>query len=157
MNRRKMIKNVTFLSFILAAFIGIMLPDPGIAGNVGVIVITNQSVKITSITPKDLENIYVGKKTRWSKDEKITPVILNIQDIHESFLSKYVNKSPEQFNTYWKRKVFTGRGKELRSFKNKEDVIEYVKNTTGAIGYIPAKINYDELLKSNQIRILSVK
>lgn len=157
MNRRKMIKNVTFLSFILAAFIGSILPASVTAGNVGVIVITNHSVKTNSITQKDLEKIYVGKKTRWGKGEKIVPVLLDIPDIHESFLSKYIKKSPEQFNNYWKRLVFTGRGKELKSFKNQDEIIEFIKNTKGAIGYLPAKINYDELLKSNQIKILSVK
>ena len=158
MNRRKMIKNVTFLSFILAAFIGIILPAPGIAADVGVMVITNHSVKKNSITQKDLEKIYLGKKTRWDNGKKIVPVILDDRDIHENFLSKYIKKSPEQFNNYWKRQVFTGRGKELKSFNSLEETIDYIKNTSGAIGYItsdPSKVNYDDLLKS--VKILSLE
>ncbi len=115
-------------------------------------VIVNRSVAIDSIKRSDLKKIFLGKKTLWENDDSIVPVIIGEKDIHNVFVRKIVKKTPSQFATYWKRMVFTGRAKSLKTLKDEQAVLNYVIVTKGAVGYISKKN-----IHIQNVKIISVR
>ena len=100
------------------------------------LIITNKSVSDPNITKDDIKKIFLGKKIKWKDKTKVHFVLSKDKDLHEAFLKTYIKRNPKQFKAYWKNMVFTGKGKTPKSFDTTEELIEYVANTEGAIGYI---------------------
>jgi ABC-type phosphate transport system substrate-binding protein len=114
-------------------------------------IIANSNVLIDSIKESDLKKIFLGKKTLWKNDMRIIPVLLDDKDVHNSFIRKILKKTPSQFLTYWKRMVFTGRAKNIKTLKDEQAVSNYVTVTKGAIGYISKKN-----IQTQNVKIISV-
>lgn len=101
-----------------------------------VVVIVNKSVQENSLSSNAIKNIFLGNKSVWDNGQKVQFLTLNSGDIHEIFLKKYVNKTASQFNSYWIKQVFTGKGKSPKSFDSENALVEYVSTKDGAIGYV---------------------
>jgi len=123
---------VTFL-LVSSFFISVSYTDD-------IIVICNESVTESSLDAGDLERIYLGKKSKWNDNKKIRLTVLRgkaeTKEIHESFLKQYVNKTMSQFGHYWASLSFTGKGIPPKPFETESDLIKYVSETEGAIGYV---------------------
>ncbi len=98
-------------------------------------IIANPSVTSSSIRKADAAKIFLGKTTFWDNGDKIIPVILRSGEVHENFLKQYIEKTPSQFTMYWKQIVFSGKGLELKSFDSESDLVKFVSETGGAVGY----------------------
>ncbi len=53
-------------------------------------------------------------------------------------MSEYVKKSASSFKSFWKKLVFTGRGKMPKSVADDKAMVAYVASKPGAIGYVSA-------------------
>ena len=115
-------------------------------------IIANRSVPVDCIKRSDLKKIFLGKKTFWENDEKIIPVLVDKKDIHNVFVRKIIKKTPSQFSTYWKRMIFTGRSKTLKTLKDEQAILNYITVTKGAIGYI-SKSNKN----TKNVKIITVR
>lgn len=102
-----------------------------------VVVICNKNVSENVLNQIDINKIFLGKKTEWSNSQNIKFAIMKKEDIHKIFLKEYIGKTEAQFRTYWKKMVFTGKGRLPLSFDTPEEMIQYVAQTEGAVGYIP--------------------
>ncbi len=129
-------KNRVIVALMLAS---VIFPNLSAAGDV--IIIANPSVAVSHFSQKDISNIFLGKKTNWKDDSKIVFVVQRNSDVHKAFLKNYVHKSPSQFDRYWKKLIFTGKGALPKSFESEQALIKYVGETKGAIGYVSAKSN----------------
>lgn len=107
------------------------------------IIIVNKGVSINSVDSDTLKKIYLGKKSKWDNGDKIVPVNLNEGPVHENFIKNVVNKSTSQYVTYWKRMIFTGKGIPPKSVPTETDIVNFVSNTSGAIGYIDSATPHD--------------
>lgn len=134
----KMILNV----FIMFVMIFDVIPFQCMADDV--VVIANPSVSETTLSNKDIRNIYLGKKSSWSDGGKIKFVILS-GDIHERFLKSYIGKTEKQYNTYWKKQVFTGKGSPPQEFDSDQAMVAFVAQTVGAIGYVSAGVDVSKV------------
>ena len=125
------------MKIILIVFIMVLgiIPAVCLAGDV--VVIANPSVYETTLSKKDICNIYLGEKTTWNDSSKITFVVLT-GDTHDTFLKSFVNKTEAQFNTFWKKQVFTGKGSPPKELNSDQAMVEFVAQTRGAIGYVSA-------------------
>lgn len=143
MERRNIVMNWRIIPVLIAlAFIGIAASGPSelfaSSGSAGeVIVICNDSVTASSLSKDDIQEIFLGRKTRWDDGQKITLAILKEGPTNDLFLNEYVEKTPSQFLNYWKKQAFTGRGRVPDTFSTPEELADFVKKTPGAIGYIP--------------------
>lgn len=98
------------------------------------VIIGNTSEK--ELSEDQVKMIYLGKVSRWKDGKKIILVTLKKGTTHESFMTNCLNKRSRNFTLYWKQRMFTGRGVMPRTFNTEEEMINFVKNTEGAIGYI---------------------
>ena len=101
-----------------------------------VLFIANKSVSETALTSSEIKDIFLGKKKKWSNNTRIYFVVSGNDQLHEAFLQAYISKTPNQFNAYWKNMLFTGKGSPPKVRNTDKEVIEYVAEIPGAIGYI---------------------
>lgn len=111
------------------------------------IIIINSSVTIDSLRKEDLRNIFLGKKTKWDNGQLIKPAMLTSGELHENFIDQIVRKSTFAFDNYWRQRIYTGQGVPPVQLEQEQELIDYVKNTQGAIGYmsfcIPEEVSED--------------
>ena len=103
-----------------------------------VLIITHPDVKETSLAKKEIKIIFLGKKVQWQDKSKINAAILVEADLYKDFLQTYVNKTQNQFTNYWRKMIFTGKGFPPKRFQSSAELIVYVAETPGAIGFIKA-------------------
>jgi ABC-type phosphate transport system substrate-binding protein len=111
-------------------------------------IVVNSDNPITSLNKKQIKKIYTKKLTKWDNDKKIKPVDLQKNsDIRKSFSNSVLGKSVSAMRAFWQRQIFSGKGVPPPEKKNDDDVIEYVKNNPGAIGYVSANANTSDVKK----------
>lgn len=63
-------------------------------------------------------------------------VVLTEGEIHAAVLHTYAQRAPDQFDKWWKKQVFTGKGAMPAQAKTDAEVVDYVAKTPGAFGYV---------------------
>jgi ABC-type phosphate transport system substrate-binding protein len=66
-------------------------------------------------------------------------------EITKQFLATRVGKTPAQFSSYYKKMIFTGRGRPLPKIDSDDAVLAYVRSTNGAIGYVSVDAVTDDV------------
>lgn len=103
------------------------------------------------ITRSELKSIYLGKKSKWEDGSPVKAVTLRKGEAHKAFLRENVNKTPAQFRIFWKRAIFTGKLVPFQRAKSDEEVLRFVRETAGSIGYVSETVAI-EGLREVQIR-----
>jgi ABC-type phosphate transport system substrate-binding protein len=114
-------------------------------------IIANKSTAASSIGKADLQSIFLGEKTRWDDGKPIKIVVLDEGEVHKAFLQQILGKTPSQFDSYWKRLVFTGKASVPKSFGDASKLIDFVAEQAGTVGYVSAG------QAGSSVKILSVK
>jgi len=117
------------------AFFVLFTVSGAIGWSAEIFVLANKGVPDKELQRESVERIYLGKKSQWSDGTRIVPVVLKSGSTHTAFVKKFLDRDASQFSTYWKQAVFTGRGMPPKSFETEAELIEFVSNTPGAIGY----------------------
>ncbi len=143
-------KRKFFVGVIFMAIIGINFLLPGITYADDLIVIGNRSVPVSELTEKEVKGIYLGKIKVWDNGIKVYFARLGDDTTTKRFLKHFVKKNPSMFRKYWKRQAFSGGANPPREFKREKDLVQYVSDTKGAVGYISAKYY------SDSVKIISV-
>jgi ABC-type phosphate transport system substrate-binding protein len=123
---------------------------PSLSEAQDVLVIANKDVPVDALSRNEIKSIFLGEKIKWNNDSKITFVILKTE-VHDLFLKEYLGNTAAQYLNYWKKMVFTGKSKSPKSFSDTEKLIDYIAETGGAVGYLPASAYNDK------VKIISVK
>lgn len=102
-----------------------------------VVIIAHPKVSDNSLSESQLKAIFLGQEKSWPAGGRVELVMLRkYSEIHDEFFKKTIGRNISQFTNYWKKQVFTGKGKMPRQFDSESEVVEYVSATEGAIGYI---------------------
>ncbi len=112
------------------------LPVFSKAESESVLVITNGSVEVSSLERDDIKKIFLGQKTTWNDGSKIIFVVQDRTKAGDIFLKTYLQRTASQYDNYWKKQVFTGKGRAPYSFSSNQELVEFVSRTPGAIGYV---------------------
>jgi ABC-type phosphate transport system substrate-binding protein len=100
-------------------------------------VIANPDVTVAELTVTDLKDIFLGSKTAVG-GTSVEPVLRTSGATHDAFLQAYIGKSDAALRNHFKTLVFTGKGTQPKAFASDAEVLKYVMNTKGAIGYVSA-------------------
>jgi ABC-type phosphate transport system substrate-binding protein len=71
--------------------------------------------------------------------------------VREAFSKKVVGRPVGAVQQYWQQKIFSGGDVPPATKSSDRDVVEFVKNTPGAIGYVSASASTDG------VKVLSLK
>lgn len=102
------------------------------------IVVVGSADTPENLTSEEVKQIFLGKKTRWADDSTLTFVILNEKDIYTAFLQQYLGKTYSQYRNYWKKQVFTGKGRMPKAFDSTDDMFAYLAENEGVISFVKA-------------------
>ncbi|OVE81104.1 hypothetical protein BVY04_04055 [bacterium M21] len=105
-------------------------------------VIANQSTGIKSLDHTMLEDLFLGKIKRLN-GKPIVIILYRRHKIQKSLAKSVANKSENRFLTHWKKMVFTGKAIMPRYAGDVTSMVEYVKATPGAVGFVPAEYTID--------------
>lgn len=131
--------------FITAFIVTTVLLTPVLSPASEVVIITNKDVKMSTLTRGDVRQIFLGKIINWANGGKIVFVVQHGTDASEYFLRSYLRKNAYDYNVFWKKQVFTGKGKAPRSFSSDEEVIQFVSEIPGAIGYVSSDADTEKV------------
>ena len=120
---------------VLAACCVALQASPALAQ---VQVVANPSVGVSTISPGDLKDVFLGGKSTLPDGSAVEPVLADAGEPHKVFLQEYVGKSDQALRTYLKSLVFTGKARMPKSFGSDAEIVKYVAATKGAIGYVSA-------------------
>lgn len=115
------------------------------------IIVANRNIKQNEISKDEIKFIYLGRKKKWDDDSRITFVVLRSKLYQEKFMTNFLGKTPEQFDHYWKQNVFTGNGQTPITIENIKDLVDFIANRDGSVGYVPDDANIGNL------KILKIK
>jgi ABC-type phosphate transport system substrate-binding protein len=99
-------------------------------------VIANEKVSAASLSKDDAKAMFLGSKTSWDGGGKVVLAVFT-GDGGEAILNDLTGKNAANFQTHWKRLVFTGKAGMPKQFAKAEEVVDFVKSTEGAIGIVP--------------------
>ena len=115
------------------------------------IVVANKSVSVGSLSKDELQAIFLGEKSKWDDGKPIKIVMLEDGNVHRDFLKDVVGKTPSQFESYWKRLIFTGKAVAPKSFGDMAALVDFVAGHDGTIGYVAASQGV------GSVKIISIK
>ena len=101
-----------------------------------IVIIVSQNAPEKDLSMEKIQNIYIGKITLWSSNEKIIVAVLKNDEIHQAFLRKYVKRNPTQFQNTWRQLMFTGKASKPKTFDTISELIDFIASNWLAIGYM---------------------
>jgi ABC-type phosphate transport system substrate-binding protein len=100
----------------------------------GVVVIGD--ARLARLDPLTLEKVYTG---RIIEVDGIPVTAVNANSgstIRNRFLQVYLNQDEDKYTAHWTVRRYIGKGTPPRELSSSAEVINFVKSTPGAIGYI---------------------
>ncbi|CAM2822249.1 substrate-binding domain-containing protein [Rariglobus hedericola] len=132
-------------------FLALLLGMTAAARADDVAFIVNPQGADASLSADDLKAVLLGNKTKWDGGGLIKLAVLTAGPAHDSVMQTYAQRSADQFEKYWKKLVFTGKGFMPMQAADEAAMIEYVAKTPGALGYVSASAVTD------RVKVLSIK
>ena len=122
-------KRLSLLALVLGVFLA--------AGHAqDAALIAHPSVGDAKLSADDVKGILLGTKTKWDSGGVIKVVVLSDGALHDRVIKDFTQRTSDQFDKYWKKQVFTGKGIMPQVAKTDAEVLEYVAKTPGAFGYV---------------------
>lgn len=125
------------------------LPATGLSAT-EVALIVNRDNPVTSLTLAQVKQIFLGQKHFWPHGNSVTLLLHEEDAIHQRFVQQLLDKSPRQYQLYWKRELFSGTGVPPRRHPDDLAIKSAVAADPDAISYIDAQ-SLDDSIK--QIRL----
>jgi ABC-type phosphate transport system substrate-binding protein len=87
---------------------------------------------------------FLKKRTRWPNGEVIHPVDQRRDSsVRHHFSQSVLRRSVEAVRNYWQQRIFSGRDVPPPEVESDAEVIRYVRDNPGAIGYVTAATDAD--------------
>lgn len=129
------------LILVLLAVSGWMCFLPPAAWSSELAVIVNPANPMKEISQTQLVAIYMGKMTSFEGNGAIRPVdYMDSSDLKKDFYERFLDKDIEKIKRYWVKIIFSGRGSPPKALDKPSDVLGFVAENDGGIGYIPKEM-----------------
>lgn len=103
----------------------------------GMVVVVGPKSGIEHLVKDDVINIFLGRYRQLPNGQAARPVDLPASDPGKAeFYRALVGKDLDQIAAYWSRLVFTGRVSPPLQAASTEELIRFLNNNPGAIGYL---------------------
>lgn len=120
-----------FAAVVLAAAV-VFAADAG-----GFRVVANGSIPMTEIDAASLSGIFLKDTVSWPDGSKIVPVDMAPDTtVRKRFTKAVHGRNVAAIKSHWQRQIFSGKGVPPVEFSSEEDLLFFVSETPGAIGYV---------------------
>ncbi|MCP4346112.1 MAG: hypothetical protein GY795_11380 [Desulfobacterales bacterium] len=116
-----------------------------------ILVIANPDVPADSLDRNVISDIYHSRKAKWNNGNTILVAMLKKGAVHKKFARNIAGSTPAKLKNIWKKVIFTGTGTPPKIFRQESDMVRFVVNTKGAIGYIDASTSHEG------VKVISIK
>ncbi|ATH07669.1 hypothetical protein BIY24_06835 [Halobacteriovorax marinus] len=104
------------------------------------LVVSKKNSEIKSIDRETVKDIYLGSKLFWSNGSRIQPIHLPIEDkAFDTFLMNIVEMDTNQFLSYWRRKLFSGRAHPPKQIQKVQDILKFVEENPDSVAVLPSR------------------
>jgi ABC-type phosphate transport system substrate-binding protein len=131
------------------------IDHPAYASDAGsVIVIVNSTNKIESLSAREISLLFLKNVKKWEDGRKVLPVD-QVEDssIRDKFSNEILGRKVSAVEAFWQKQIFTGRGVPPPEKNSDKDVMAYVQENEGAIGYISAATD----IRSLKVKVLKIE
>lgn len=99
-------------------------------------VIVREDCPASEISREDLSNIFLKLLTKWPSGEGIHPVEPAATSDRLDFARVVHQRSLGAIRAYWLQQIYSGRDVPPTERRSDAEIVEYVRTTPGAIGYV---------------------
>ncbi len=115
-------------------------------------IITHPSVNEPVLTTSQLRRIYTMRQLQWSDGRRIIVFVLPRQHaLHLRFSKEQLQMFPYQLDRIWNKLTYSGLGVAPIMLKTSKELLDAVKNTPGAIGYV------EEIKDGEAVHVVKIK
>ncbi len=98
-------------------------------------IVLNPASTVPAISEDQFKDLFLGKRLAWDDGSKVVVVLVKDGPAND-ILMKRLGKTPQQFQTGWKKLVFTGKGAMPEQVDSEDALVAFVAKTPGAIGFV---------------------
>lgn len=123
--------------YLLLPLFGLALLWPASAPLAELVVVVNARSGVSAMTRNEVINLFFGRNRQFFNG--IEAQVVDLQDAHpdrERFYRALVGKELADVNAYWSRQLFTGRLQPPPQLKTSEEILRWVAERPGGIGYV---------------------
>ena len=107
------------------------------SGAVGFRIVANPGVHVTSLTRSAASAIFLKKTPKWENGTLVVAVDQTEKSgVRAVFSSEVHGKSVAAVKSYWQQQIFSGRDVPPVEKSSDSDVLDVVRSTPGAVGYV---------------------
>jgi len=117
------------------AFAGLTFFGSDAAQGQGFVVVVNASNPATSVAKTELSNIMMKKATKWSHGADAAPVD-NTSAVRDAFSQAVHGRGASAIQAHWQQQIFAGKDVPPPEKASDTAVLEFVRSTPGAVGYV---------------------
>jgi ABC-type phosphate transport system substrate-binding protein len=115
-------------------------------------VVVNEANPVKSLTQAELARIFLKKTTEWPAGGRITAVDLGRSaSTRESFSKAIHGRGVSAIESHWQQQIFAGKDVPPPEKPSDADVLAFVKDNAGGIGYVSAGTAIGEGVKAIQV------
>lgn len=113
-----------------------------------VAIVVNRSNPVENLSLAELRKVFRGEQNHWSNGRRVTVVMLESgKTERQAILSQIYQMDDKDYNSYFLHNMFTGEVHAAPvALASSADVLKYVLNVQGAIGYVRT-IDADDSVK----------
>lgn len=121
-------------------------------GAVEVIAHPSLQPHVSNLSTYQLRQIYTMRQINWPDGKPVVVLVLSSNSIvHQAFSKDVLKIFPYQLDRIWTKLTYSGLGKAPRSYNNEQQLLDAVRNTPGAIGYV------NEVSQGDGVYVLQIK
>ncbi len=120
-------------------FVMLLLFQASVWADVAVIV--HKSNMLDSIDKTMLKSVFMGKLKSWPNGQTI--MLADNEpgsDTRKVFLKKIIKKSERKFDSYWSKRVYSGKGMPPKAMTEDIEIIEWVAKNKNSIAFIDSSV-----------------
>ena len=107
--------------------------------NAIVVIVNNATIPVEALTRDQVSKLFLKKVERWDTGTPVAPVDLAPgSEVRDVFSRAIFLKSTSAIKSYWQNQIFSGRGVPPPERDSEAQVLDFVRTTPGAIGYVAA-------------------
>jgi ABC-type phosphate transport system substrate-binding protein len=132
------------LAIVLLSLIGqLWLPVAGVRAqaNGGFKVIVNAENPTTTLSKREVSNLFLKKARTWQHGERVAPVDQPVASpLRDLFSKAIIGRSAAAVRNHWAQSIFSGKDSGPPELADDEEIIAFVADNPGAIGYVASTI-----------------
>ena len=144
---------IIFLSILFCGSIAIA--EEGI----GFKVIVHVSNSTKQLSKQELSQLFLKKVKQWKdRNETVLPVdLVGDSPVRQKFSESIHGREVASIKAYWQKQIFSGREVPPEEKKSDEEVLKYVSENPGAVGYLAEATKIDAYPNVKVLEITNTK